>query len=135
VKPPRALPRKVSIERTREKVARRTISGAGAAEALVIQVVPHHNGEVFLSKRAVDQNPDFFGWPFTGLTVPKLMGRPAYPQRIPDPVVNLRVYDAAGTVTHSLDNYGVNTVYYSPKSEIRITITKPIADAIPEYAI
>ena len=31
------------------------------AEALVIQIVPHDNGEVFLSKRAADQDPDFFG--------------------------------------------------------------------------
>ena len=67
-----------------------------SSEALVIQIVPHHNGEVFLSKIAVNQNPGFFGFPFTGATTPKFAHNPSYPQREPDPVVNITVYDPAG---------------------------------------
>ncbi|WP_457630025.1 hypothetical protein, partial [Oceanithermus sp.] len=68
------------------------------AQALVIQVIPHHNGEIFLSKTAVNQNPKFFGWPFTGKTRPKKASNPSYPQREPDPVVNIRVFDKSGTL-------------------------------------
>ena len=51
---------------------------------LVIQVTPHHNGEIHLSKIAVNQNPTFFDYPFTGMTVPKKAGNPTYPQRVPE---------------------------------------------------
>lgn len=55
------------------------------AQGLAIQIKPHHNGEIFLSVTAALQNPKFFGWPFTGSTVPKKAGNPAYPQLSPDP--------------------------------------------------
>ncbi len=95
-------------------------------DGLVIQVNPHHNGEIFLSKIAVNQNSSFFGFPFTGKTVPKKGGNPSYPQRIPDPVVNIRVYDSTGRLVNSELNYPLNTVFYESKSEIRITINKTI---------
>lgn len=47
---------------------------AVAATALVIQLRPHDNGEIFLSMRAVNQNPAFFGYPFSGNTKPKKAG-------------------------------------------------------------
>lgn len=109
-------------------------SGSSALTAivdgLVIQVVPHHNGEIFLSKNAINQNPEFFNFPFTGLTVPKKAGNKAYPQRIPDPVVNIYVYDASGECVHTEKQYNLNTVFYSVKSEVRITITPSILEGL-----
>lgn len=106
-----------------------------AVQAIVMQITPHHNGEVFLSKIAVDQNPEFFGWPFTGWTTPKKRSNKAYPQRKPDPRVNITVFDITGKplVTHS--EFGLNTVYYERNSEIRITVPQDVVQASPEYSI
>lgn len=103
--------------------------------ALVIQIVPHHNGEVFLSKLAVNQSPLFFGFPFTGLTIPKKSGNPPYPQRTPDPVTNWRVYDKHDRLIESLESYPLNTVFYERKGEIRITIPPEVAREIPPRSI
>lgn len=99
---------------------------AAIVDGLVMQVAPHHNGEIHLSKIAVSQNPGFFGFPFTGETVPKKSSNPTYPQRDPDPVVNISVYDASGACVHAEARYSLNTVYYVKKEEIRITITPSI---------
>ncbi len=99
-------------------------------DGFVIQVIPHHNGEILLSKVAVDQNRPFFGFPFTGETVPKKAGNPTYPQRVPDPVVNINVYDKTGALVNSVSHYSLNTIYYTKKSEIRITITPSILEAL-----
>lgn len=101
---------------------------------LIIQIKPHHNGEIFLSKIAVLQNPSFFGWPFKGSTIPKKAGNPAYPQRTPDPVVNINVYGPATTPILTLSSYQLNTVYYSAKAEIRITAS-PLVSQVPDYSI
>ncbi|AJC64954.1 phospholipase D family protein [Dickeya zeae] len=101
---------------------------------LIIQIKPHHNGEIFLSKIAVLQNQSFFGWPFKGSTTPKKAGNPAYPQRTPDPVVNINVYGPATTPTLTLNSYKLNTVYYSAKEEIRITAS-PLISQVPDYSI
>lgn len=102
---------------------------------LVIQVTPHHNGEIHLSKIAVNQNPTFFDYPFTGMTVPKKAGNPTYPQRVPDPIVNIYVYDNTGALVNTATNYPLNTIYYTKKSEIRITITPSILRALNVAAI
>lgn len=99
-------------------------------DGFVIQVIPHHNGEILLSKLAVDQNRPFFGFPFTGTTVPKKANNPTYPQRIPDPIVNIRVFDNSGLLVNTELNYSLNTIYYEKKSEIRITITPSILSAL-----
>lgn len=99
-------------------------------DGFVIQISPHHNGEIFLSKLGVDQNKAFFGYPFSGRTVPKKAGKPAYPQREPDPIVNIKVFDSTGTLVNTVTNYNLNTVYYEAKSEIRITITPSILDGL-----
>ncbi|SCB87673.1 hypothetical protein GA0061071_102287 [Kosakonia oryzendophytica] len=101
---------------------------------LIIQIKPHHNGEIFLSKIAVLQNPSFFGWPFKGSTIPKKAGNPAYPQRTPDPIVNINVYGPATTPTLTLSSYKLNTVYYSAKAEIRITAS-PLVSQVPDYSV
>ncbi len=106
-----------------------------STEALVIQIVPHHNGEVFLSKIAVDQNPNFFGFPFTGQTAPKKANNPSYPQREPNPIVDLKIYgDGAVPVVH-LPRLALNTVFYKAKSEIRITVPPEVVRNTPALSI
>lgn len=105
------------------------------ADGFVIQVIPHHNGEILLSKVAVDQNRPFFGFPFTGATVPKKIGNPTYPQRVPDPIVNIRVFDDKGALANKESNYALNTIYYEKRSEIRITITPSILSALDVTSI
>ena len=106
-----------------------------APRVLLIQVKPHHNGEILLSKSAVNQNKGFFGWPFKAQTVPKLAINPAYPQRDPDPVTDWTVYDTTGNIRVAISNYGLNTVYYKRRAEIRITVAAELRDAIPPYSI
>jgi hypothetical protein len=105
------------------------------AEALVMQIVPHDNGEVFLSKLAVNQNPDFFGFPFEGRTTPKFSKNPPYPQRLPDPVVNVTVFDEHGGRAAQHSRLGLNTVYYENKGEIRITVPQDVVAATPPFSI
>ncbi|HEV7601594.1 MAG TPA: phospholipase D family protein [Bradyrhizobium sp.] len=104
------------------------------AQGLAIQIKPHHNGEIFLSVTAALQNPAFFKWPFTGLTVPKKASNPAYPQLTPDPRVNIVVYGAKTAPLLALTDYGLNTIYYSKKSEIRITAS-PLVGVVPDYSV
>jgi hypothetical protein len=135
-KPQAGVPRRAAIRTpTQVTAAVAATSAPGLPSALVIQIVPHHNGEVFLSKRAINQNPVFFGYPFTGQTVPKRAGNKPYPQRSPDPVTDWKIYDRHGRVVRSLDKFRLNTVYYKLKGEIRITIPPEVARQIPERSI
>ena len=104
------------------------------ARALVIQVKPHHNGEIFLSMTAVRQNPKFFNWPFTGATTPKKQSNPSYPQLVPDPIVNMTVYGSNPSPILTRTRYPLNTVYYEKKSELRITAA-PLVDVVPPYSV
>jgi hypothetical protein len=97
-------------------------------------VRPHHNGEIFLSKTAVDDDPGFFGFPFSGWTTPKKPTNPPYPMVAPDPQVEIVVYDAGGRQVLSLE-HSLNVVYYMPKSEIRITIPPEPLARIPQLSL
>lgn len=99
-------------------------------DGFVIQVAPHANGEIFLSKKGLKQNPSFFGYPFTGTSTPKKASNSGYPQRDPDPIVNIYVYDSNGDLSNSIFEYNLNTVLYTVKSEIRITITSSILSGL-----
>jgi hypothetical protein len=142
VKPPSALPRrKPSKPVTPVSVVQAPVTASipadlvsFGAQGLAIQIKPHHNGEIFLSVTAALQNPAFFRWPFTGFTVPKKPGNPAYPQLSPDPIVSVTVYGAGLAPQLILPSYPLNTVYYSKKSEIRIT-AKPLVGVVPDYSI
>jgi HKD family nuclease len=105
-----------------------------SAGGLAIQIKPHHNGEIFLSKLAVNQNPAFFGFPFTSMTTPKKAGGTPYPQRLPDPVVNVQVYGEARALLLNLTAYDLNTVFYEPKKEIRVTAS-PLVGVVPDYSV
>lgn len=99
-----------------------------------IQIKPHRNGEILLSYTAVRQNPDFFGWPFSGRTTPKKSSNTSYPQRVPDPVVNIEVRGADSSPVLTLSRYSLNTVYYEKKHEIRITAS-PLVGVVPDYSV
>ena len=99
-----------------------------------IQIKPHHNGEIFLSKTAAQQNPAYFGMPFTGQTSPKKGENEGYPQRTPDPVCNIVVFGTDNTVLYSTAKYALNTVFYTTKSEIRVTAS-PLVAHVPEYSV
>lgn len=114
--------------------AAQSASPTAAVHGLAIQIKPHHNGEIFLSRTAIRQNPDFFGWPFTGRTTPKIAGNPSYPQLEPDPVVDIVVFGRDASPLLQLSSYALNTVYYERKSEIRITAS-PLVDVVPEYSV
>lgn len=104
------------------------------SKRFVIQIKPHHNGEIFLSMSAVKQNPNFFGWPFRGKTKPKITGNPEYPQLTPSPVVNIRVFGENSQLLLTRTKFRLTTVYYKRRSEIRIT-AGPLVDIVPEYSV
>jgi len=133
---PRSAIRGIAHGRRLPQRRRRTFTARGTtptlgAEALVMQITPHRNGEVFLSKAAMDQDPAFFGWPFTGRTVPKMSTNPSYPQREPDPVVDLKVRDDTGSLILRYPALNLNTVFYARKSEIRVTVPPDVVRAVP----
>lgn len=147
VKPPSSLPKSI-IERkpavppvqtgqTKSRAAKPKSFEVLPSETLVIQIVPHHNGEIFLSKIAVNQNPDFFEFPFKGQTIPKISSNKSYPQRIPDPIVNINIFDTDGKLIPELNKqyYPLNMVFYEAKSEIRITVNPELAREIPSHSI
>jgi len=146
--PPRALPKQKKSQQQHKAANKKVITtdgtlkiaanGAVGANGLVIQIKQmqdKHNGEIMLSKSAVDQNHAFFGYPFSGKTTPKLAKNEPSEQREPDPIVNIQVIDAAGKLIKSAINYGLNTIYYTTKSELRITISVSIMSTIPSHTI
>jgi hypothetical protein len=141
--PPSPLPKDI-VPRGRGRASKKARPTPSAIErqatveelprALVIEVIPHHNGEIFLSKTAADAFPRFFGIPFTGKTIPKVAGNPAYPMRVPDPAVEWRLYDKKGALIHR-SQFGLNTVLYEKKSEIRVTVPPGLAKSMPKYSV
>ncbi|MEE4663221.1 hypothetical protein V2K48_04590 [Pseudomonas alliivorans] len=102
---------------------------------LAIQITPHHNGEIFLSSSAAGQNPGFFGMPFTGATVPKRAEQnQSYPQRVPDPRCNIKVFSGNDEIVMELVAYDLNMVYYTRKDEVRITAA-PLVPVVPPYSV
>jgi hypothetical protein len=136
VRPPSALPKPTNTSSNQ-----RDGSSAGVAPisptsgTFVIQIIPHTNGEVHLSKIAIDQNQSFFGFPFTGMTTPKKPSNRPYRQRTPDPHVDIRVYDANGNLALQKDDFPLNTVYYDDNSELRVTFSPDLVRIIPSYSI
>ncbi len=105
------------------------------SEELAIQIVPHRNGEVFLSKTAVNQNPTFFCFPFTGETIPKKGSNKAYPQREPDPIVDVAIFDSTGAKVIQNTAFPLNTVFYDKKGEIRITVSPDLSHKIAPFSV
>ena len=112
-----------------------TSTAFSSATTFVIQIKPEKNGEIRLSYKAVRQNPDFFGWPFKGQTNPKNLKNPPYPQRRPDPIVDLNVFDDSGAIMIEHQKFNLNTVAYEQRSEIRITVPQDVIANTPDRSI
>lgn len=141
---PRSLPRPTAARRRAAgaSATARTITTATAATTptlgariLVMQVRVHHNGEMFLSKQAVDQNPQFFDRPWTGKTAPKKAANISSEQRNPDFVVNIAVHDSTGAQIVYEQSYDLNTVYYTKKHEVRVTVSPTVKNAVQDMAL
>lgn len=107
-----------------------------ASKTLVIQIIPHANGEIFLSATALQTNPAFFDYPFSGHTTSHRASNPPYPMRTPDPVVVLTLAGSSGSLSPLPPlQFLLNMVYYERKSEVRITIPPAVAHRIPPFSI
>jgi len=142
IKPPAPLPKDLLLKGLIKEVVRvkeNKIIGVFTkredipVSALIMHIIPHHNGEVLLSINAVNQNWDFFGWPFTGNTVPKKAENPSYPQREPDPIVDIYLYNEKEEEIFNVRNFALNTVYYENRSEFRITVPINIYQSSKDY--
>lgn len=131
IQPPSPLPKKGAVSALQNNTPP---EHGNDGEVFAIQIRPHHNGEIFLSVTAALQNPDFFGWPFQGLTTPKRAGNAGYPQRLPDPRVRITVWGASAEPLLVIADFALNTVYYAEKSEIRITASQ-LVPIVPEYSV
>jgi hypothetical protein len=107
---------------------------ASQADTLLIEVVPHKNAEVLFSKRALDQNPEFFEWPWSGRTHPKSGQNVGYPQMEPSPSIRVRVFDEIETVSFDSVTEPL-TVLYERKSEVRITLGQAVVRHVPPYSL
>ncbi len=144
VKPPSPLPRNLtgklpssskSLGKKKSTIKVGSIPTLPAT-SLLIQIIPHHNAEVLLSKTAIKQNPNFFGYPFTGFTKPKSSKNPPYPQRDPKPKTNFIVYDNNDLQIANIENFELTTVDYVRRGEVRITLPQEVHNNnVPPYSI
>jgi HKD family nuclease len=95
--------------------------------------------EVYLSKTALDEDPDFFGHPFTGLTTPKRATSEPQPEREPRPIVDIRLLDAAGLVVSEYQDHALKIWQYSEgqsaNQDVRITVPAELLRALPSGCI
>jgi HKD family nuclease len=95
--------------------------------------------EVYLSKVALEEDPDFFGHPFTGLTNPKRSTSTPQPKRQPSPVVDIRLLDASGTVVSDYTDHSLTIWQYahgpSANQDVRITIPAALLHSLPDDCI
>lgn len=94
--------------------------------------------EIFLAKAPLQDDPAFFGLPFTGRTEPRRAGNPPQPQADPWPIVDLRIYDVTG-VAASAQEIPVKMWQYtegaSANDDVRIYFGRELQDNIVEGSI
>ncbi len=132
IAPPSAIPAHTNkgFLRTHESAA----SGFSAiASVLLIEVVPRPNSEVFLSARAIDQNPGFFGWPWSGQTTPKVAGNKPYPKMDPHPTVRFVAFDSTGKVAEKTTIRPEIMKYHN--ADVRMTVGQELRQYIPPYSL
>lgn len=142
VKPASPLPRAAMRQSAVQAIGAMTGTAAVAAatprpitgQRFALQVRQRANGEIHLSVTAALQDPSFFKWPFTGQTTPKKASNAAYPQLVPDPIVNFEVWGNLPTPLFEQHGYALNTVYYASRKEIRITAS-PLKPYLVEYSV
>ena len=106
---------------------------------LFITLRPQQKTELYLTKGALEDNPHFFGMPFTGLTTPKKAS--SYPQPQPDPLptVSLTVYSTTGVVLESESVHKLKMWIYSngpsANDDFRLTIPVHMKNKVPNDTI
>ena len=103
------------------------------ASVLIIEVVPHTNSEIFLSSTAIQQNPIFFGWPWSGLTTPKLATNKGYPKMDPNPTVRVIAHDQDGTISETSTIRPEVMRYHN--ADVRMTVGTGLLPYIPAYSL
>lgn len=95
--------------------------------------------EVYLSKTALNEDPQFFAHPFTGSTTPKGAAGDPQPERQPRPVVDIRLLDGNGTVVSEYRDHALKIWQYaigkSANEDVRITIPAELLRALPPGCI
>lgn len=91
--------------------------------------------EIYLFKRALDEDPAFWGAPFRGVTSPKRATSFPQPQPEPLPIVSITVYDAAGTILHQVVDHPLKWWTYTngPNANSDFRVTFP-ASFLPDVA-
>lgn len=104
---------------------------------LYMTINPGKKTEIYLSKGARNDDPAFFGWPFTGLTDPKRKNNPPQPQASPQPIVDIIVYSQQGmleTKGHLLKMW-VYAMGKSANDDFRITLPSELHKAVSDGCI
>jgi HKD family nuclease len=140
-KPPVRIP--ASAQGAAEGAATTTTGETGPAsagplpshDALFIEVNVRDKTEVHLAKAALDDDPSFFGAPFSGRTESRSSSGPTFPEAEPRPLVDIRVFDGSGAVTHQLNGYPLKFWFYDTKKELRIHFEASAIAAIADGSI
>jgi hypothetical protein len=95
--------------------------------------------EVYLSKTAFNEDPLFFGHPFTGRTTPKRATSDPQPERQPRPIVDIRLLDASGNVVSEYRDHALKIWQYaigkSANQDVRITVPAELLRSLPTGCI
>lgn len=118
-----------------------TAASAGATHAVLFLDVGNvgQKTEVYLSKTALDEDPQFFGHPFTGRTAPKRATSAPQPERQPRPIVDIRLLDASGAVVSEYRDHAMKIWQYaigrSANQDVRITVPAELLRSLPAGCI
>lgn len=106
---------------------------------LRMTVRPQQKTEIYLTKGVLDQDPAFFGAPFTGLTTPKVAANSPQPQPDPLPTVSLTVYGPGGAVVATEPVHALKMWTYtngpSANDDFRITLPSQMLQHVPNDTI
>jgi HKD family nuclease len=131
---PEAKPRK-----RRKRPTTGANSKAPRHSALAIDISMAKKTEVFLAKSALDEDPAFFGHPFTGRTRPRRATSSPQPERSPRPVVDLLLIDAGGQQLHLYQQHEVKLWEYvkgkSANMDVRMIIPQELLRSLPPGCI
>jgi hypothetical protein len=87
--------------------------------------------EVHLSKRALDDDPDFFGAPFTGRTAPRGTGS-TFPDAAPRPVAHIDVLNSGHA---PLPHAQLKLWFYTTKAELRLHFDSDLLALIQDGSV
>lgn len=122
----------------------------GAAPAPAYSPVPLHGvfyghlkhantTEIYLFKKALDEDPAFWGAPFRGVTSPKRASSVPQPQPEPLPLVSITVFDSSGSILHQVSDHPLKWWTYtngpSANSDFRVTFPAPFLPDIEDMSV